>query len=332
MRQTKLAIFLSIALLCLGCQGTKRKRAAINEQPKEEYIEYASDGFVRKYFDTQFNLVHYKSKATYYREAYYANGQPIVDSIAKDYYITGELQFIGHIASENPDVLFGLGTWYYKNGNIETKYSLNKKGEIEGKCLSYYNSGKLKSEYYYKDGIMNGNSTEYYENGNVKLHSQMVGGKQSGETKEYYESGKLYAVFHCSNGVLNGNAKTYYENGKIQSEGTYTNGSKNGLWKYYDLDGNFSYQDPNQTVHYSNIPSPSRSNTPDDAYSEGYDAGYEQGQYDGRHGKSHGYGYDDSSSYYGHYETRYQEGYEEGYDDGYSSGYSDYEDEEGEED
>jgi hypothetical protein len=168
MRQTKLAIFLSIALLCLGCQGTKRKRAAINEQPKEEYIEYASDGFVRKYFDTQFNLVHYKSKAAYYREAYYANGQPIVDSIAKDYYITGELQFIGHIASENPDVLFGLGTWYYKNGNIETKYSLNKKGEIEGKCLSYYNSGKLKSEYYYKDGIMNGNSTEYY-NEDLKL-------------------------------------------------------------------------------------------------------------------------------------------------------------------
>lgn len=321
-------------LLLFSCdQPRQSKQTKIANKNKEEYINYSPNGFQRKYFDTNFNEVHYKSKAAYYREAYYAHGKPIADSITKDYYITGELQFIGHVVSENPDVLRGLGTWYHKNGKIDTKYTVNEKGEIVGQLLSFYESGKRKSVYNYRNGLTNGECKDYYENGNLKLSSNMIDGKQNGLTYEYYESGKLFAKFSCVKGVLDGEATEYYENGKIKSKGKYVNGSKYGLWEYYDTYGNLSYQDSKATVNYSTQQRlRSSSTTPDDAYSEGYDAGYEQGQYDGRHGKSHGYGYDDSSSYYGHYETRYQEGYEEGYDDGYSSGYSDYEDEEGEED
>ena len=343
-------IWFLIAIFFISCnEGKNTNRMATVE---ESHPKSKPDGFQLTYFDSNFKEVQSKAGASYYREAYYLNGKPIVDSIAKDYFITGELQFVGHISSENPDVLYGQCTWYYKNGQIDTKHYVNSNGEIEGQSLSYfdngakkiicnYTNGKLdghyveyylngnkKVDYYFRNGLTNGMCKNYFENGKLQLSSNMIDGKQDGVGNEYYESGKLYATFHCVNGVLQGEAKEFYENGRLQSKGQYINGAKTGLWEYYDAKGLLSYKNHNQQTINPSYTARSRSNTPDDAESEGYDNGYEQGRYDASHGKSHGYGYDDGTSYYDYYETRYQEGYEEGYEKGFSEGQSEYEEDE----
>lgn len=127
-----------------------------------------SNGFHITYFDSDFNEVSSKSSAAYYREGYYLNGQPLTDSLTKDYYITGELQFKGHLKSENPDVLYGKCTWYYKNGNTEIEYSLNENGEIEGPTYSYYENGAKKVISNYSNGKVEGHYTEFYINGKKK--------------------------------------------------------------------------------------------------------------------------------------------------------------------
>ena len=60
-------------------------------------MNYDTTGRINKYLDEDFKEVHYKSQAAYYRNAYYINGQISADSIAHDYYISGELKFEGHI-------------------------------------------------------------------------------------------------------------------------------------------------------------------------------------------------------------------------------------------
>lgn len=350
MKYISLFCLLLILLLPTSCNENGNYNKSANKEP---YINYEDSGFLRKYLDSEFQVVHYKSKAAYYREAYYSNGIINGDSITKDYYISGELQFVGHIVSENPDVLSGQGTWYYRNGQIETQYKVNSKGLIQGKVLSYYENGIKKSisnysngklngkyttyfpngniqyDYQYKDDLTNGLCKEYFENGRLKISSNMIDGKQNGKGYEYYESGKLYATFYCVSGTLQGEAIEYYENGKMKSKGNYSNGSKNGIWKYYDTTGFMTYTNHSQRVIIpnGNYNTPRNSETPDDAYNNGYDEGYNQGLEDGRSGKSHGSGYDDSSNYYDYYETRYQEGYEEGYEEGYYEGKSRYEDE-----
>ena len=330
-------------LLILSCNENKTSKVPTNVE--EPYITYELDGFQRKYLDENLQEVNYKSKAAYYREAYYSNGRPVVDSITKDYYMTGELKFIGHKSTDYPDDVIGQATWYHKNGNIEKQYTTNSNGEIEGQeltfyedgakksitnyengklngqSLEYYNNGKLKSEYYYRNDLANGICKDYFENGNLQMSSNMVDGKQDGVGYEYYESGKLWASSHYVKGELHGEEKEYYENGKLKSKGKYKNGNKTGLWEYYDQNGSRSYKDYNR----KDINSRQMSSTTIDTSSEGYDAGYLQGLNDGRNGSGHGDNFDDVNNYHDEGNTRYQEGYSEGYNDGYSLGKSEFE-------
>ncbi len=45
--------------------------------------------------------------------------------LLKDYYIDGNLQFVGHTTDENKEVLHGDVIWYYSNGRIQDKVKYN---------------------------------------------------------------------------------------------------------------------------------------------------------------------------------------------------------------
>jgi len=70
--------------------------------------------------------------------------------------------------------------------------SVHKNGEKDGLTKSYYESGQLESEVFYKDGIpVEGTRKEYDEKGNLKevrKHS-------------YYESGQLSSEAFYKDGV-----------------------------------------------------------------------------------------------------------------------------------
>ena len=60
-------------------------------------------------------------------------------------------------------------------------------GEVQRIAKEYYQNGQLKSEWFYKDNVLE-SIKHYYESGELQWELKYVAGKQEGIAKEYYES------------------------------------------------------------------------------------------------------------------------------------------------
>lgn len=232
-----------------------------NEVEEEDDIYSNFTGHRRKYFDGNWYEVKDSSIASYYRELYCVDGKICADSLTKDYYISGELQFEGHIKSENPDVLIGECVWYHKNGKIESTVTNDNNGLSQGEYLSYYEDGSPEYVKYYVDNKLDGRFIQYHPNGKIGYESFYKNGKQEGKTTiyfddgspnlsqtyangildgydmSYYPNGKIEYIFHYKNGLKNGEYSYYYENGIKKATGTFVNGSLEGVAKRYNMKG-----------------------------------------------------------------------------------------------
>jgi len=92
---------------------------------------------------------------------------------------------------------------------ISIQYVIGEEIPYSGLSIEKYDSGKIKFEVEYENGLMNGSFIQYYENGNEKQMSE------------------------CLNGKLNGHYIDYYENGDVSSEGEYINGKKEDMWDWH---------------------------------------------------------------------------------------------------
>ena len=72
-----------------------------------------------------------------------------------------------------------------------------KKGKAQGKWLTFYENGKLKSIENWSDGNLNGKHIIYRENGTKYVEINYKDGKENGEYKIFYENGKprVYGKF-----------------------------------------------------------------------------------------------------------------------------------------
>lgn len=82
---------------------------------------------------------------------------------------------------------------YHKNGQLAHQVLLNKNGEPEGLGVNYYESGKVKSETYWKNGKKHGKSTFYYEDGKLQQVSEYKLGIPL-RVEDYTEDGHLKQV------------------------------------------------------------------------------------------------------------------------------------------
>lgn len=220
------------------------------KQHESTCLKYENSGHIRKYFDKNFNLVYYKSEATYYREAYYLNGTICVDSLVRDYYKSSEkLQFEGHLKSESPDIVTGKCIWYYENGNISSEVFYDNDGLTQGISISYYEDGTKEFESCFVNGKREGKLISYHPNGKIRLVSNYKNDKPEGLSTFYYENGKIKETRTYKNNTLTGEWKTFYENGRLKSKGQAENGKKIGIWEYYDLNGYISYRNESN-VYY----------------------------------------------------------------------------------
>lgn len=259
---------LSVIFFLLGCNSPNRKRHEKTRQKvytefKPVYISYADSGKIKKYFDKDWNIVHYKEKATYYRIADYRNGKIVPNKKVKDYYINDVLQFEGYLNSESPDVLNGLTKWYDSKGRLEsTKNFLN--GKLHGKNTYYYSSGNPKQERRYFKGKLSGNYIEYYDirkriklkvhitnqkyngkfqsfyrNGNIQEIGSFQKGSKNGLFIDYFENSKKHFKRNYNRGILNGSYVEYYRTGKQKTVGYYLKGKASRTWYYFDNDGDY---------------------------------------------------------------------------------------------
>jgi len=73
-------------------------------------------------------------------------------------------------------------------------------GKKTGKWSYFYETGELKNEIEYQDGIENGSFKLFHKNGQIAIECQHLNGSNVGVWKEYYESGQLQEVIEYING------------------------------------------------------------------------------------------------------------------------------------
>lgn len=103
----------------------------------------------------------------------------VVDGRDREYYVKGKQN----------------GKWisFYDNGKMKSIENW-KDGMLNGKYILYNERGKKVLETYYKDGIDNGKYAIYYSNGKPRIMGQIKNGVPVGKWKRYNAEGKLAGV------------------------------------------------------------------------------------------------------------------------------------------
>lgn len=139
------------------------------------YDDYIFSRFCDKsteYFGKNWKPVNSLEECEFYREIRYkSDGTPIGE--VKDFYKSGQLQWIGHISNVKPFTR-------------------------EGKCLNYFQNGQLASEGEFKFGEKFGLHKHYYENGQLKQSGEFTFGLRNGLFSFYRENGVKYYQSICS--------------------------------------------------------------------------------------------------------------------------------------
>lgn len=100
----------------------------------------------------------------------------------------------------------------------------------------YYQEGKIRSTYSYKNGEWDGPYTYYNEAGELEAIGSKKNGKNHGDSYEYWSNGQLKRFEHSEMGTATGPYKNYYSNGQINTEGSYDKAGEDlGYWTGYRI-------------------------------------------------------------------------------------------------
>jgi uncharacterized protein len=154
----------------------------------------------------------------------------------------------------------GIVYYYYDTGALwkEIQFENNKE---EGKGIEYDHSGRIISNYIFKNGFIYqherinrynevGNKTgiwrELYDDQQIKLEGNYNNGKKNGVFKFYDRKGKLEKLEQYEDDVLIEGEQSvalpdirqeYYADGQLRASGSYRNGKKHGTFRIYDPRG-----------------------------------------------------------------------------------------------
>lgn len=157
--------------------------------------------------------------------------------------------------------LAGPWEFYYSNGQVKSKGTLNDRqnkegswifynengtideqnnyidGKLEGKRLSWYNNGLLYAEENYKAGELEGLRKQYYYNGLLRFTELYSNGKKNGTSVGYDIADYLYFTCNYKNDELDGELRYLHYNGKTASVLNYKAGKADGVFKKYNDHG-----------------------------------------------------------------------------------------------
>ncbi|ADV48487.1 MORN variant repeat-containing protein [Cellulophaga algicola DSM 14237] len=115
------------------------------------------------YYDAFWNETT-KEEASFYRNRPLEKKEDLV--LVKDYYMNGNLQFVGWADEYREDEYSGEVTWYYENGKKEAVRNYEY-GSLNGASKTYYPSGQINKELNFEDGYLNGEAKIYNETGEL---------------------------------------------------------------------------------------------------------------------------------------------------------------------
>ena len=113
----------------------------------------------------------------------------------------------------------------------KTKKPANGMGQF------FYESGQVKSQTPFKNGLREGLGKTFYESGRLRSETPFKNDKIEGVKKEYYESGTLQTEIFFHNDEAHGLAKFYYPTGTLQGETPFSKNKPHGIAKLYSPSG-----------------------------------------------------------------------------------------------
>lgn len=184
----------------------------------------------------------------------------------KYYYADGTLSQVHHYSY---GVEVDTTIYYYPSGAVYCKMPMNAFGEEEGLCTWYYENGKIKKQFMYKDAKCHGWSFDadasgkiylqrYYEKG-VMLKAKglnangdtviISSGKGSGvdSLTFFHDNGKVAFSGKLQRGLYEGTISRYAYNGSLIEQSNYYHDKRNGKCTVYYSNGKVyseeNYQD-----------------------------------------------------------------------------------------
>lgn len=184
------------------------------------------------------------------QEGYFYMGRQ--DSVYREWHENGKLSIEGHYKMNEP-----VGSWkyYYFDGREksieETKLGVNYIVSFwlpdslhtqtvtngNGELTTFYNTGRVKEWYNYKDGLKDGPFEEISIYGYPTLTGFFDSGEKDSTWTYMYYTGQTEKISNYKNGVLNGDYNYYYDSGQLNVKGIYENGKKKGVWTWYTNKG-----------------------------------------------------------------------------------------------
>jgi antitoxin component YwqK of YwqJK toxin-antitoxin module len=106
----------------------------------------------------------------------------------------------------------------------------------DGKWTTWFENGNIRSEEFYKNGVMVGEWRFLYENG---LTESLIN-FETGKAINYTKKGSVSSEGSIAPGMINiGEWTGYHENGTKNFTGSYNkDGQKDGVWIWWDEKGN----------------------------------------------------------------------------------------------
>ncbi len=129
---------------------------------------------------------------------------------------------------------------YWEDGTTVQKSGCKCRGMKIGTWKEYYKSGAVKAIYWhYNDEVIEGRTITFYESGDTLSIGGYESREKQGPWREFYPSGVLKFEGNYVRGKVALAYADYHENGVLKSEGVYdTHEEKEGLWKTYHDNGN----------------------------------------------------------------------------------------------
>jgi len=107
-------------------------------------------------------------------------------------------------------------------------------GKPHGLEKIYYETGQLKSETPFKDGMKQGLVKIYFISGVLESTTPYLNNVVHGMSMEYYESGQVRSETPYMDGKIEGNTRTYHEEGWLQFDIELRAGTKHGWYKEFN--------------------------------------------------------------------------------------------------
>lgn len=168
------------------------------------------------YYDNQWKGTEYPEFASFYRITL-NSADTTVASKYRDYYIDGTLQSEGAFISidkndDSKSVFDGRCIIYYQNGKVKNVINYTK-GKKNGIYEYYLESGQLSQKLSFKDDLLHGNSEEFYDTGVIRSKKRYKNGKFHGKCTDYAPNGLVIKECNYKEGTLHGLFTEFLENG-----------------------------------------------------------------------------------------------------------------------